>query len=373
MFHFCCGRATVFRSCSSHVSHCIGLWFRFIHPSLQQTEAPPSLWCQLRWGHSRVHVTEFRFPTSCSSLRCVDGDPITSPHVASNCIDWCCCQLRWVSFSRCSTPACCPACVDMLTFAGGQRVSQFRNVGYPSCSSSAWSFLPSVSRCHVTSPDMHMSLRVPVVSAQEHNAFISLLDDDTCMVRARIFFSSQTASGTRSHRRSDAQTLLSPTVGGLQVANASPTPTTEVSCRSRPLDFFIEYRPTLGSPGRPSSSHVENNLAPSLMGQKTSATPDVSQLSSPSRIISPCADWTGWLSARSCKIDTPASSAVLRVPRCGHFAAPRGCAIAAALLTHDHAPSCRHFTFPSRGFFKTFGSNGVVMHCACNSFLHLLL
>ena len=48
-----------------------------------------------------------------------------------------------------------------------------------------------------------------------------------------------------------------------------------------------------------------------------------SQLSSASRIISPCADWTGRLSARSCTLGSLASSAV-RVPR-GACASPRCC------------------------------------------------
>ena len=78
-------------------------------------------------------------------------------------------------------------------------------------------------RCQVTSPHIHMSHPVSVVSTQGHNVFIGLLDHGD-KVRARILFSSQTA------------VLLPPTTSGLQVSCASPlVSTTVVSCRSQPF------------------------------------------------------------------------------------------------------------------------------------------
>ena len=108
-------------------------------------------------------------------------------------------------------------------------------------------------RCHVTSPSLDMSShRVTVVSAKEHSAFIGLFDrGDATDVRTRTLCSSKTASGTRSHRKSDARIIVQ-TVSSLQVSTASPlTSATVVSCRSQPQAFrsttAIE---TLGSFGK---------------------------------------------------------------------------------------------------------------------------
>ena len=66
-------------------------------------------------------------------------------HVTTDGFEYCCCQLKWVSLSRCRPPDCCHACAVMLTSAGcRQRFSEFQNVGGPSWSSLARSFLPHV-------------------------------------------------------------------------------------------------------------------------------------------------------------------------------------------------------------------------------------
>ena len=99
----------------------------------------------------------------------------TFPHVTSKCFECCCCQLRWVSLSLLAW-LCPPAQVaDSVSAGSGMLVSHpvRRWLGRFS------HLFPT--RCHVPSPNMHMSHRVTVRSAQEHNAFIGVLDhDETC-------------------------------------------------------------------------------------------------------------------------------------------------------------------------------------------------
>ena len=67
----------------------------------------------------------------------------------------------------------------------------------------------------------------------------------------------------------------------------------------------------------------------------------------------------GLANPESCPLSSCSSS-------CVHFAARRSCstaAAAAAALARDHVLCWRHFTFPSLGFFETFGSRWVVTHC----------
>ena len=92
-------------------------------------------------------------------------------------VQYFCCQLRWVSLSRGWAPVCCPVlrghahlrwwltafqpvreCWLPILFVVGSVVSP---ICFPFGATS-------------TSPDMHMSHRITVVSAQEHNAFIGL-------------------------------------------------------------------------------------------------------------------------------------------------------------------------------------------------------
>ena len=99
-----------------------------------------------------------------------------------------------------------------------------------------------------------------------------------------LYFLPQTASGTRSHRKSGAHVLLSPIVSSLQASHVSPKTSTTV---------------VLGSSGTfVCSSSLEGacrtscNLPQLSPGHRTYATSDVSHIISHSRILPPCADWT---------------------------------------------------------------------------------
>ena len=193
---------------------------------------------------------------------------------------------------------------------------------------SAWSFHPSI--LHMVPRNIGSSSCLP----KNATFLIGLPDqDDTCHEPP---FLSHSASGTRSHRRSDSQVFLAPTVADLQVTKASPlTPTTEVSCPititgvrsssvAQHLDcatFSLGFHPSV-------SSREQFQAACRTSCKKTSAT------SSPRRAVSPCADWTSRLSARSCKLGNSTSSAVLGVSwRCGNIATHRTCSTAASTLT----------------------------------------
>ena len=173
---------------------------------------------------------------------------------------------------------------------------------------------------------MHMSYRVTVVSAQKHNAFIGLLDhDDTCHAcsckNPLCFSDCQRYTLTQKVRC--ASPPDSNTVSDLQVSNASPLTSTTDHHRG----FRSSSVAALGSSRKivktPAISQVENNLKgacrascnlpPISLGKRLLPSRTLQNSALSSRIISPCADWTGQFSARSCKLGIPGSSAVLRV------------------------------------------------------------
>ena len=140
--------------------------------------------------------------------------------------------------------------------------------------------------------------------------------------------------------------------------------TADSTCRSQPLASAPPV--SIGSSDRfvetPSSFQVE------IKPQGACPTScNLPQVCTPSRIIRAIdrSDLCRVLQTRQpCIFGRSSCSS-----RCVHFA-PCSCstaAAAAAALAHDHVRSC-HFTFPSLGFFKTFGSNCVVTHCTFHSF-----
>ena len=80
-----------------------------------------------------------------------------------------------------------PAVPLVKTCSPSQRFSQFRNGGYPSCSSLARSFLPSVSSSAPRNIFKHARV------CQEHNAFIGFLGHDEmcdgCSCKNPVLFS----------------------------------------------------------------------------------------------------------------------------------------------------------------------------------------
>ena len=99
--------------------------------------------------------------------------------------------------------------------------------------------------------------------------------------------------------------------------------TTVENCRSQPLAFAPPVSPNTWLFRQVRSNSIKFSSREQPQGacranpprQQPSATSDVSQLRSRSRIISPRAHLSGRLSAQSCNLGNPASSAVLRVPR----------------------------------------------------------
>ena len=89
-------------------------------------------------------------------------------------------------------------------------------------------------------------------------------------VRASIPFSYQTASDTRSQRRSDAQAPPSPTASCERSSSV-------VQHFARPTSS-LRFQPVLKSRTTSWSMSNKLQLAACLQGQKTSATSDVSQL-----------------------------------------------------------------------------------------------
>ena len=188
------------------------------------------------------------------------------------------------------------------------------------------------ARRHLTSPTLHMSHRVTVLSDQQHNAFIGTLDHvltgHVCSCENLVFFSD-------SHRYTLTKIVRcgSPSVSNRLTSpgckrftadfdKCGKLPITTIGFRSSNVAKHLAHRagslglqPVMRSRTASRSMSTKLQLAASLPAQKTDATSGVSQLCCPSRIVSPCADWTGRLSARSCKLGSPASSAVLRVPR----------------------------------------------------------
>ena len=101
-------------------------------------------------------------------------------------------------------------------------------------------------------------------------------------------------------------------------------------------------------------------LTAGLPRQMTSASLDVSLLSSSSRIISSCAAWTGRLSARSCKLGNPASSVVLRAR--GTCTSPLTAVAPRLLLLWPMTAFGPGAASPFRlGLFETCSSNCVVI------------
>ena len=165
-------------------------------------------------------------------------------------------------------------------------------------------------------------------------------------VRASILFPSQTASGTpltqkvRHARPSLSNRFSSP---GLKLStadldNCGKLPITTIGNRSssvvqhlaRPAGS-LRLQPVLTSRTTSRSTSNKLQLAASLPRQKPSPTSDIAQLSSPSRIVSPCADCKG---SALCNVLQTRQPCVFGRPSCTsrrvHFADPRSCSAAAA-------------------------------------------
>ena len=220
---------------------------------------------------------------------------------------------------------------------------------YPSC------HLFSV-RCHVKSPNMHMSHRVTVVSVQEHNAFIGLLDhDDTChgySCKNHLFF-----SDCQRYTLTQKGSCARPPVSNRFRSPGFKCSTADFdNCGTLPITT-VGFRPSSGvqhgSPSRfaeiPSSSHVENNFrGTSCNLPQVSWAKDfcnfgrfTTQLTQPHHLT-------------ACRLDRYSLCKVLetRQPcifggsscssRSVHFAAPRSCSAAAsAALARDRVWSWR--------------------------------
>ena len=177
-------------------------------------------------------------------------------------------------------------------------------------------------------------------------------------VRARISFSSQTASGARSHRRSVSNRCKSP--GLKRCDNRGKMQITTIGFRSSRVAQQL---------ARPASSL---RLHPVLRSTTTSRSMSnklpLAAKSPWEKHFCHLRRFTAQLSQTHhltvCRLDKWALCKVLQTrqpcifdrsscsSRCRHFAAPRSCSTAAAALAHDHVPSWRHFTFPSLGFFR---------------------
>ena len=231
---FCCGRAIVFRSvlvpCVTQRQIVVS---SRMHPSLQQSEAPPFLRCQLRWGRESLSCrrhgiqVSHRHHPKVASWNPHRHHPHNAPfqsklHRLRS--------LRAHAHLRRWLTAC-------------QPVPEFFVTHPVFCWFGRFSHLFPV-RCHATSPNIHMSHGVTAVSAQEHNACTGLLNhDDTCHACSctnPCFFSD--CQRTRPHGTSDAQIILSLIVSGVQASNISPL--TSASSKVENLREHVEQTET---------------------------------------------------------------------------------------------------------------------------------
>ena len=353
-----------------------------MHPSHQQTDVPPSFQCQLRWGrepllrsqHGFLHAHRHRpvFPkvprlasTSGSKCEVLFQFPVH--------------RLRFLHISSSNIEA---LQVLLLANSGGYRsvavgllpavplawtCSPWQLADRVSTSSGTLVIHPVRSVFGATKDFQTNTCRIGSQSFPPKNTTPSSIYFTEMTravdVRAGIFFSSQPPSGTHS----------SPTIECLLVSNASPlTSTTEVSCRSQPLDFvpsgrFVEI---------PFSSQVEINFNKHVeqaatyrerrqvkkfchLGHFTTQVLPV--------VTSSCADRTARFSACFCELGNPASSAVRRVPRDANTSPLSAAAPLLLLWPMSTSGPGATSTFPSLGFFKTLGSNCVVIALSTRS------
>ena len=192
-------------------------------------------------------------------------------------------------------------------------------------------------------------------------------------VLAGILSSSQVASGTRSDRKKDAHSVsyrfrppsYKRFTAGFDTCGKLPIIPTGFRSSSvvRQLARLLRLQPDL----RP-RTNLGEHVKQTATCHKSPRAEDFCHHNSPSRIISPCADGTGRLSATSCKLGNPCVFGLFCVFLvCVHFSSLRNFSTAAA-LPHDHVRFWCYFTFESLGFFETFGSDDVVTHCTFHPF-----